>query len=83
MKGRGLPSGDKNDLVMNGMGFSGHPISITEGYAILLEEIQWNGYQIVFQFMLINNECSISSWVMPVTSIRYFPAKTKILIHLC
>ena len=67
---------------MNGMGFSGHPISITEVYAILLQEVQWNGYQTVFQFMLIHNECGISSWGMPVTSIKYFPAKTKILIHL-
>lgn len=45
---------------------------------------KYNGMDIrLFQLMLINNECGISSWVMPVTSIRYFPAKAKILIHLC
>lgn len=61
MKGNGSLFGDKNNLAMNdSTGFFDHQDSNAELCAILLQEIEFNG----LHFVLINNECSIVSWMM-------------------
>ena len=43
------------------MGASDNQVSDTEVYAVLLQEIKFNGYWIVLYFVFINNECCIIS----------------------